>query len=141
MELQELNYDNNFTKKQAVSKGLEIAADIFEKGNVTPLEALSNLVRMQEVINSAVAEIKSKLMSEIVDEKVRGVTFKHSNGGAILNYESDDLVQSLTKQLKNRKDALKLRHKSGEESYDKDGIEIPDVGVKSYRADSIKTTF
>ena len=53
-----LNFDQDFSKKDAKKQGLELARTILDNGNVNPLEVMATLVRLSEVINTFQTELK-----------------------------------------------------------------------------------
>ena len=52
-----LNFAQDFSKKDAKKQGLELARNILDNGNVNPLEVLATLVRLSEVINTFQTEL------------------------------------------------------------------------------------
>ncbi len=54
-------YPHNFTKKEAQQTGKDLVNQVLELGNVSTLDFGANLVRLSEVIGSAMTEFRSKI--------------------------------------------------------------------------------
>jgi hypothetical protein len=136
-----LNFAQDFSKKDAKKQGLELARTILDNGNVNPLEVMATLVRLSEVINTFQTELKANL--DLPEElKLNGVNFKSRQGYAVYDYSQDGMVDHYEKLLKQRKDLIKSACKAGEPVTDPNtGEEINPVPVKSYTKDSIVITF
>jgi hypothetical protein len=136
-----LNFTQDFSKKDAKKQGLELARGILDNGNVNPLEVMATLVRLSEVINTFQTELKANL--DLPEElKLNGVHFKSRQGYAILDYSQDGMIDHYEKLLKQRKDLIKSACKAGKPVVDPNtGEEINPVPVKSYTKDSIVITF
>lgn len=138
---EELNFAQDFSKKEAKIQGQELAKTILDNGNANPVEVMATLVRLAEVINSFQSELKERfnIQEEI---KLNGVNFKTRQGYAIYDYSKDDVIKHYETILKQRKDLIKEACKSGEPVTDPNtGEEINPVPVKSYTKDSIVITF
>ena len=135
-----LNFAQDFSKKDAKKQGLELARNILDNGNVNPLEVMATLVRLSEVINTFQTELKANL--DLPEElKLNGVHFKSRQGYAVLDYSKDGMVDHYEKLLKQRKDLIKSASKAGEPVTDPNtGEEINPVPVKNYTKDSIVIT-
>lgn len=119
-------YDSTFTKKDAVKTGENLIDSILESGEVDIMQFGANLVRLQQVISSAV----DKFRSHIIDtEKVTvlGVEFSPVNGGNTVNYSDDEIWQTLKKDLDDRTELLKLAQK--QPAFDAYGNEVPKVST------------
>jgi hypothetical protein len=136
-----LNFAQDFSKKDAKKQGLELARNILDNGNVNPLEVMATLVRLSEVINTFQTELKANL--DLPEElKLNGVHFKSRQGYEILDYSKDGMIDHYEKLLKQRKDLIKSACKAGSPVVDPNtGEEINPVPVKSYTKDSIIITF
>lgn len=122
-------YDSNFTKKEATATGKQLVENILEAGEVDKLEFGANLLRLAEVINSAVATFRDKV--EFHEKTVcMGVEFNPVNGGETLNYEEDEVYFTLKSDLKSREELLKLAYKSKDSFFDAYGNEVPKVSSK-----------
>jgi hypothetical protein len=119
-------YEPNFTKKQAQATGIKLITDALERGEVTPIELATNIIRLTEVLNSALATIKNKLPFE--KQNFLGMEFTPVNGGKILSYDEDPIYADIKKELKEREELLKVAFKSDKEIYDEAGVEVTKVG-------------
>ena len=119
-------YDSTFTKKDAIKTGENLIDSVLESGEVEIMELGANLVRLQQVVNSAV----DKFRSHIIDTekiKVLGVEFSPINGGNTVNYAEDEVYQILKSDLDARVELLKLAQK--QEVLDTSGNEVPKVST------------
>ena len=119
-------YDSTFTKKDAIKTGENLIDSILESGDIDIMQLGANLVRLQQVISSAV----DKFRNHIIDtEKVTvlGVEFTPTNGGNTINYSDDEIWQALKKDLDDRTDLLKLAQK--QPAFDAYGHEVPKVST------------
>lgn len=135
MRAQEIGtlYDSSFTKKEATATGKQLVENILEAGEVDKLEFGANLLRLAEVINSAVATFRDKV--EFNEKTVcMGVEFNPVNGGETLNYEEDEVYFTLKSDLKSREELLKLAYKSKDSFFDAYGNEVPKVSSKSRKS-------
>ena len=76
-------YDSTFTKKQAILTGKRMVDNLLENGNVDTMQFTANLVRLNEVISTAMTEVRKHLPEE--KQTVLGVEFTPVNGGNTLN--------------------------------------------------------
>lgn len=121
-------YDSTFTKKEAIKTGENLIESALESGEVDVMQLGANLVRLQQVIVSAV----DKFRSHIIDtEKVTvlGVEFSPVNGGETFNYKEDEIYLTLFNDLKEREELLKLAYKAKNEFFDQYGNTIPKVST------------
>ena len=88
-------YDSTFTKKEAIITGKRMVDNVLENGNVDIMEFGANLVRLNEVIGSAVTEFRKHIPTE--KQTVLGVEFNPVNGGNTINYEDDDAQKAVQK--------------------------------------------
>ncbi len=119
-------YDSTFTKKDAIKTGENLIDSILESGDIDKMELGANLVRLQQVISSAV----DKFRNHIIDtEKVTvlGVEFTPTNGGNTINYSDDEIWQTLKKDLDDRTELLKLAQK--QPAFDAYGNEVLKVST------------
>lgn len=137
-EMREVGYSADFSKKQAQTTGKQLAERIADEGNVSKHEALANLVRLAEVVNTAIAELKDRVSEEKV--KVMGVEFTPMNGRKMPQYKEDDVYASLSKKLDQRKILLDTALKSDETIFDNEGVEVPKVSV-NYSKSSLTISF
>ena len=132
-------YPHNFTKKEAQQTGKDLVNQVLELGNVSTLDFGANLVRLSEVIGSAMAEFRSKI-KDIEKQTVQGVEFNPVNGGETLNFKDDEIWSDIKRELSEREDLLKLAYKSKGEIYDEGGVLVPKVS-STPRASSITIKF
>lgn len=121
-------YDSTFTKKEAIKTGENLIESALESGEVDIMQLGANLVRLQQVVVSAV----DKFRSHIIDtEKVTvlGVEFSPVNGGETFNYKEDEIYLTLFNDLKEREKLLKLAYKAKNEFFDQYGNTIPKVST------------
>lgn len=119
-------YDSTFTKKDAIKTGEALIENVLESGEVDIMQLGANLVRLHQVIGSAV----DKFRNHIIDtEKVTvlGVEFTPTNGGNTINYSDDEIWQTLKKDLDDRTELLKLAQK--QPAFDAYGNEVPKVST------------
>jgi len=119
-------YDSTFTKKEAQKTGVKMVTDLLESGEVDKMQFTANLARLNEVISSAMSEVRKHIPEE--KQSVLGVEFTPVNGGSILNYEEDEVYKELKFKLKDREEFLKMASKTDSEFYDSDGFLVPKVG-------------
>jgi len=144
-EIQETNhrfqipiFDSTFTKKEAKQTGENLIIQSIESGEIGKFELMANLVRLQEVINSAVGKLREELPYQ--DMQTMGVKFSTRDGGSSANYGEDPIYADLQNQLKQREEQLKLAIKTDCELYDSDGILVPRVSTTP-RKSSISISF
>ena len=118
-------YAPDFTKKQAQEVGTKLVSDLLESGEVDKLQFMANLVRLNEVVSTAVTEMRNHLPTEKV--KVFGVEFTPVNGGSVANYSEDPIYNQLKADLDARVELLKLAQK--QEVLDTYGNEVPKVST------------
>lgn len=130
-QLEELQYSPDFTKKEAIAQGKKAGKEILDRGEVTPTNALSNVVRLKEFINSLESYLRGNIeINETHTEN--GVEFSLRNTGDRLDYEQDPVIAELKKKLKDREDLVKLACKSGDDIYDSEGVRVEKVPVKTH---------
>ena len=136
-----LNFAQDFSKKEAKKQGADLANEILNNGNSNPLEVMATLVRLSEVINTFQSTLKESM--ELPEEiKLNGVNFKSRQVYAVYDYSQDGMVDHYEKLLKQRKDLIKSACKAGKAVTDPNtGEEINPVEVKGYTKDSIVITF
>jgi len=125
-------YDATFTKKEAQQTGINLAKTIIDGGEVSKHEALANLVRLSEVINNAITEIKESVIHEKVT--ILGVEFTPTNGRIMYNFKDDYLWSELSNKLKQREELLKVALKSDEIIFDSEGIEVPKISTSNSKS-------
>ena len=131
-------YDATFTKKEAQATGANLANEIADSGNVSKHEALANLLRLNEVISTAIDVLKSKVSGE--KTIVLGVEFTPNNGRSMMQYQEDAVWCELSEKLKERENLLKLASNSKDEIYDSEGVQVCKVSV-NYSKSSLTIKF
>ena len=129
-------YDSSFTKKEAIKTGENLVQNVLDNGQVDILQLTCSLVRLQEVVNSAVAKLRNHLPTEKTE--LMGVTFTPTNGGNTSNYSDDEIYRTLKKDLDARNEQLKLAQK--QDVFDAYGNQVPKVSTTP-RKDSITIKF
>jgi len=119
-------YDSTFTKKEAILTGKRMVDNLLESGNVNKMEFGANLVRLNEVISSAVNTFRESII-DIEKQSALGVEFSPVNGGNTINYSEDAVYCELKKDLDARTELLKLAQK--QEVLDTYGNEVPKVST------------
>ena len=130
-------YDSTFTKKDAIKTGEALIENALEAGEVDVMQLGANLVRLEQVVSSAMA----KFRSHIVDKEkqvVLGVEFSPVNGGNTINYSDDEIWQTIKSDLDARTEQLKMAQK--QPTFDAYGNEVPKVST-SPRKSSITIKF
>lgn len=118
-------YDSKFTKKEATKAGEALIQSVLDSGEVDKYELMSNLVRLQEVISSAVTKMRAELPFE--NYEALGVSYTAVNGGSTVDYSQDETYCELKAVLDARVELLKLAQK--QEVLDTGGNEVPKVGT------------
>ena len=119
-------YDSTFTKKDAIKTGENLIDSILESGDIDKMELGANLVRLNEVINSAMQTFRDSL--EVFEKTtVLGVEFTPTNGGNTINYSDDEIWQELKRDLDDRTELLKLAQK--QPAFDAYGNEVLKVST------------
>ena len=139
--LEEMAYDGNFTKKDCTAKGIELANSIVDRGEVQPYQALSNVVRLNELLKNLETELRKHVDVEGKELQWNGVTFTERNTGDRLDYANDEVYSNLQKKLKQREELLKTAYKSDEAIYDSEGVEVPKVGIKTHGKITLNVKF
>lgn len=141
MRLQEVSslYPTDFTKKEAQQTGKDLVNQVLELGNVSTLDFGANLIRLSEVIGSAMSEFRSKI-KDIEKQTVQGVEFNPVQGGETLNFKDDEIWSDIKRELSEREELLKVAYKSKGEIYDEGGVLVPKVS-STPRASSITIKF
>jgi hypothetical protein len=119
-------YDSTFSKKDAIKTGENLVKNALEAGEVEPMELLANLVRLEQVVSSAVSMFRNHIIDE-PKQTVLGVEFSPVNGGNTINYTDDTIYCELKKNLDNRVELLKLAQE--QEVLDTYGNEVPKVST------------
>jgi len=133
-------------KEDALNRLQAIKGSILE-GEADPIPVFVALTEIKKQIE---AVLKDRAVKDCIREdydkspeksvSAGGFDFTIVTGGAIYDYEQDPVYADLSAKLKARKQLLDTRIKGKQEIYDSEGMEVPEVPVKTYRADSFKVT-
>lgn len=136
--MQEVEVSDFPTKKELITKAERFAKDLVDSGEHNPQELFSQVVRLKEVINA----LEGKLRKEIPQESFEafGLKVSYSEGGNSLNYKEDHIVADLERQLKERKDLIKVANSSSQPIYDAEGVQVDKVSTTP-RKSSLRVTF
>lgn len=118
-------YPADFTKKEAQNAGKKMIDSLLESGEVDKMKFAANLARLNEVISTAMTEIRKHISEE--KQSVLGVEFTPVNGGSTINYDEDPIYSQLKADLKAREELLKLAQK--QDMFDAYGNEVPKVST------------
>jgi hypothetical protein len=129
-------YPSTFTKKEALVTGSKLAYTIIENGNVSKHTALSNLLRLEAVISSAIDNLKESVSDQKTTEM--GIDFTPINGRKIVQYSEDPIWVELQKNVKDREALLNLAQ--SQETADLYGNIVPKVSIK-YGKNSLNIKF
>ena len=129
-------YDSTFTKKEAIKTGENLVQNVLDNGQVGVLELTCSLVRLQEVVSSAVSKLRNHLPTGKTE--LMGVTFTPTNGGNTVNYSDDEIYRTIKADLDARTEQLKLAQK--QETFDAYGNQVPKVSTTP-RKESITIKF
>jgi len=119
-------YDSTFTKKDATNTGEALIESVLERGNCDIMQLGANLVRLQQVVNSAVDKFRSHII-DTEKQVVLGVEFSPVNGGNTVNYAEDEIWQELKRCLDDRTEQLKMAQK--QDTFDAYGNQVPKVST------------
>lgn len=129
-------YDSTFTKKEAVKTGKAIVGRMLESGEVDKMDFMANLVRLNEVVSSAMTEARIHIPLEKLT--ALGVRFTPKDGGSTVDYTDDPVYCQLKADLEARVELLKLAQK--QEVADLYGNIVPKCGT-TQRKGSISISF
>lgn len=130
-------YDSTFTKKEAILTGKRMVDDLLESGEVDKMSFGANLIRLNEVLSSAVSTFREAIV-DIEKQTVLGVEFNPTNGGNTINYADDEIYVELKRCLDERVEQLKLAQK--QDTFDAYGNQVPKVSTTP-RKSSIMVKF
>lgn len=139
MREQEVNTNNFLPTKKEIQKSTKDFVDqLVDAGEIDPIEALSQVVRMEEAIKVVKDGLKNSLPTENFEAFGLKGTFK--NGYDKPNFEDDEVYKDLKEKLKDREELLKVALKSKDSIYDSEGIEVPKVSTTPTKG-SLTITF
>lgn len=139
MREQEVNTSNFLPTKKEIQKSTkDFVYQLVDAGEIDPIEALSQVVRMEEAIKVVKDGLKNSLPTENFEAFGLKGTFK--NGYDKPNFEDDEVYKDLKERLKDREELLKVALKSKDSIYDSEGIEVPKVSTTPTKG-SLTITF
>ena len=101
--------------------------------------------KLIEYLTVFCGEIESNVRDEISKNsgtlEVSNAKLSIGSTGMRLNYSDDPIYEDIYKSLKNREELLKQKFKMDEQLFDKDGIEIPKVSIKSQSKETLMVKF
>ena len=147
--MQSNNFDLTVTKESVIASAqsnIDTLINGVINGEIDALPVYATFDKLEKLFKEA----KSKVEEQGRDEaerhgnktfKLHGVSFTLKNGGTKLDYEVDHVYSELTAKLKARKELLDIVHKTGNQLFDDEGIEVPIVPVKTHIKDSLIVKF
>lgn len=147
--MQTNNFDLTVTKESVIASAqsnIDTLINGVINGEIDALPVYATFDKLEKLFKEA----KSKVEEQGRDEaerhgnktfKLHGVSFTLKNGGTKLDYEVDHVYSELTAKLKARKELLDIVHKTGQQLFDDEGIEVPIVPVKTHIKDSLIVKF
>ena len=124
-EIATLN-DSTFTKKEATNTGKNLVKSLLDSGNIDKMQLAANLARLNEVVSSAMNEIRDSII-DIEKTTCLGVEFNPVNGGNTINYSDDEIWNELKRCLDERTEQIKMAQK--QPTFDAYGNEVPKVST------------
>jgi len=119
-------YDSTFTKKEATATGKNLVKSLLDSGDIDKMELAANLARLNEVVSSAMNEVRDNII-DIEKTTCLGVEFNPVSGGNTINYSDDEIWTELKRCLDERTEQLKMAQK--QPTFDAYGNEVPKVSV------------
>ena len=119
-------YDSTFTKKEATATGKNLVKSLLDSGDIDKMELAANLARLNEVVSSAMNEVRDSIIY-IEKTTCLGVEFNPVSGGNTINYSDDEIWTELKRCLDERTEQLKMAQK--QPTFDAYGNEVPKVSV------------
>lgn len=153
IQMRELDYASEFSKKQAQLSGQNLSKKIIEDGNVSIPDAVTRLTRLAEVVNTSLKNLKDDLDFEGKELSLNGVKFSKVEGGAIYDFAKDAAWQHMENEISRLKALQKEREKRLIEAYkesqkteDKtiiydEGEQVEAIPLKGYRKSYVKMTW
>ena len=155
IQMRDLDYASEFSKKQAQFSGQNLSKKIIKEGKLTVPDAITRLTRLAEVVNTSLKDLKDNLDFEGKQLNLKGVKFTKVEGGAIYDFAKDaawqhfeneiERLKVLQKQreeklIKSYKESQKINEKDRTKIYD-DGEEVEAIPLKGYEKSYIKMTW
>ena len=119
-------YDSTFTKKEATATGKNLVKSLLDSGDIDKMELAANLARLNEVVSSAMNEVRDSIIY-IEKTTCLGVEFNPVSGGNTINYSDDEIWNELKRCLDERTEQLKMAQK--QPTFDAYGNEVPKVST------------
>ena len=147
--MQTNNFDLTIAKESAIKSAqsnINTLIDGVNSGDIDALPVYATFDKLEKLFKEAKAKVEEQGRTEAERHgnktfKLHDVSFTLKNGGTKLDYEVDHVYAELTAKLKARKELLDLVHKTGNQLFDDEGIEVPIVPVKTHIKDSLIVKF
>lgn len=132
------------TKKEIIESARNWAEQVADEefGSESLNKRLASIERVKEYINTVSKVLKDAITDGMNDKDLEchGVKFTKVEGRSSLDYSTDEVWTDLKNKLKEREELLKVAHKSQENIYDSEGVEVPKCPLKPSSA-YIKLTY
>jgi len=132
------------SKKEIIANARNWAEQVAddEKGSESLHKRYASIQRIKEYIDNVQKIFKDTLTDAMKDKELEchGVKFTKVEERNVLDYSTDEVWNDLKNQLKEREELLKVAHKSKENIYDSEGVEVPKCPLKPSSA-YIKLTY
>lgn len=130
------------SKREIEAQAAHNAAQMMEQGEANEWQTLAAAERLKAYAESFIKVIRNSITgTPEKNYKAHGCEFSMMITGDRLDFEQDDLYNSIKEQLKEREDLLKLAYKSTQPIYDADGVQVPKVGIKTHGSEVLKIKF
>jgi len=131
--------------KQSLQElGIAEAKRLLDEGYHDSIELTVFSKKYSEFLTAFAKELKSNAGDVLTQNggkmSALGSKVAMTNGATYYDYAQDPIYAEIEDKLKARKELLKSVLKQKDPVYDKDGIEIPKVGILRVNPDSIKVT-
>lgn len=147
--MQTNNFDLTVAKESVIGSAqsnIDTLINGVMNGEMEALAVYATFDKLEKMFKESKAKVEEQGRNEAEKYgnktfKFHGVSFTLKNGGTKLDYEVDHVYSELTEKLKARKELLDIVHKTGQQLFDNEGIEVPCVPVKTHIKDSLIVKF
>lgn len=146
--MQSNNFDLTVAKESAIASAqsnIDTLINGVMNGEMEALAVYATFDKLEKMFKESKVKVEEQGRNEAEKYgktfKFHGVSFTLKNGGTKLDYEVDHVYSELTGKLKARKELLDIVHKTGQQLFDDEGIEVPCVPVKTHIKDSLIVKF
>lgn len=134
-------FRESLRKNQIIDLASNDVKNSIEVGKASPLEAHVFFKRLKVYVDAYLVANEKPAIEEFEKHKLQktfdGAEVSFTQGGTILDYSQDSEYRVLEERLKARKELLDFAFKSEDPIFDGDGAQVPKVGIKGYRKDSL----